>query len=725
MKTKAAIIFFALIAINYHTMASSFKGVEAMAVRVAPWMKNKINTYSIQKTEKDRFEIEVKGGKLYLGATSPSAAACGFNHYLNHYCHQSVARGADNITSLAKLPEIGTKVSIETPYQYRFALNYCTFSYTMAFYGWKEWEKELDWMALHGVNLMYALVGHEIIWQKTLQQFGYSDTEIKAFLASSAYVAWWLMGNLEGFGGPLTDNMIQKQMQLQKKILARMRELGIEPVLHGFYGMVPTNLQTKYPAANIIKQGKWAGDFIRPDILSPQDTLFDSMAKAYYQNIKNIYGTEFKYFGGDPFHEGGNSGNLDVSLSAKSIQFSMQKAFPSSNWVLMGWGGNPRKDLLAGLNKSHAIVLNLFGENKLDWDGNDYRHWKLTNGYYQTPWIWCSISNFGEKTGIYGKLDQIIQEPHLAFATPEGKYMKGIGIMPEGIDNNPLLYDLALKTAWGKPISTDEHLRQYAKYRYGKEDMNIYNGLLLLKNSAYQSNSSFQEGCTESLFAARPSREIKSVSTWGSRKLRYSHDTLIMALKAYLLAKANFSSSATYKYDITEITKQCLANEGQFAYDSLMKAVKMKDKPNYEKYKQRFLDLINLQEELVATNSNFLLGKWIEQAKRTGSTPYEKQLAERSARMQITIWGPDTNPTTNLHEYAHKEWSGIIKDLYIPRWKLFFEQLDNEMADKPSKKIDFFSLEMSWCNEKKTYSVVPTGNLHQVIEKVILMLSKY
>lgn len=52
--------------------------------------------------------------------------------------------------------------------------------------------------------------------------------------------AWWLMGNLEGWGGPVSDTLIEQQKELQQKILGRMRELGIEPVMQGFYGMVPT-----------------------------------------------------------------------------------------------------------------------------------------------------------------------------------------------------------------------------------------------------------------------------------------------------------------------------------------------------------------------------------------------------------------------------------------------------------------------------------------------------
>ncbi len=42
------------------------------------------------------------------------------------------------------------------------------------------------------------------------------------------------MNNLEGWGGPLPQNWYKQQENLQKKILARMKELGMKPVLPGY-----------------------------------------------------------------------------------------------------------------------------------------------------------------------------------------------------------------------------------------------------------------------------------------------------------------------------------------------------------------------------------------------------------------------------------------------------------------------------------------------------------
>ena len=34
-----------------------------------------------------------------------------------------------------------------------------TASYSSAFWDWRRWEREIDWMALHGVNLPLAFTG--------------------------------------------------------------------------------------------------------------------------------------------------------------------------------------------------------------------------------------------------------------------------------------------------------------------------------------------------------------------------------------------------------------------------------------------------------------------------------------------------------------------------------------------------------------------------------------
>jgi alpha-N-acetylglucosaminidase len=280
-----------------------FPTVVDLAQRVVPWLAPDLLTRRIPRDQgHDVFEISTAGGKLIVRASDVPSAAEGLNWYLKYYCHRSISHLGNNIGPVEPLPQIQQPVRHTARFGKRYYLNYTTFNYTFSFADWRRWEHELDWMALNGVNLALATIGTEAVWQNTLRRVGYDESEVLAFLPGPAYTAWWLIGNLEGWGGPVTESMIDERVEPQRKILARMRELGIEPVLQGFYGMVPASLEQKFPLANIADQGEWAG-FRRPPILLSSDPLFTRLASIYCGELRKLYGP-VRYFGGDLFHEG-------------------------------------------------------------------------------------------------------------------------------------------------------------------------------------------------------------------------------------------------------------------------------------------------------------------------------------------------------------------------------------------------------------------------------------
>jgi alpha-N-acetylglucosaminidase len=145
----------------------------------------------------------------------------------------------------------------------------------MAFWDFPRWQRELDWMALNGINLALAsVIGQECVWRNVMGRMGQTEPEIRQFIAGPAFEPWWLMDNLEAWGGPVWDRWIENRRQLQTQILGHMRSLGIAPVFQGFYGMVPSTLKKHYPKAAIVDTGEWCM-FSRPPMLLPGDPLFD------------------------------------------------------------------------------------------------------------------------------------------------------------------------------------------------------------------------------------------------------------------------------------------------------------------------------------------------------------------------------------------------------------------------------------------------------------------
>jgi len=613
--------------------------------------------------------------------------------YLKYYCHRSISHMGDNLSPVSPLPMVGERVAITASAQYRHALNYCTYNYTMSFYTWKDWEHELDWMALNGVNLMLVANGEEAVWQNVLRRLGYTQREIQDYITGPAYNAWWLMGNIQGWGGPMPQSQIDSRRALVQKMLGRMLSLGIQPVMPGFFGMVPSTLKDK-TKAHIITQGNW-GAFTRPDILDPADTSFGRIAGIFYEETRNLYGADIHFFSGDPFHEGGITEGVDLSQAGRNIQQAMQRYFPGSVWVLQGWQANPRKEMLAGVDKSSILVQELFGETT--------NNWEKRNAYEGTPFVWCMITNYGERPGLFGKLQRYADEPYRARKGEFAQYIKGVGIMPEGIANNPVAYDLMLEVGWHQDrVDVTEWIKHYVLYRYGKYDENILKAWELFLQTIYSSPEGYQEGPPENILCARPALQIKSVSSWGT--LRKNYDTVLYAQAVELFSRAapQFKNSETYRIDQINFTRQVLANRADIFFADLVAAYNQHDARGFDKATGKFLRLHVLSEDLLNGDAWFRLATYRQQALDAGNTIQEKKNNLRNAMMLITYWGEDNRKEDYLHEYAYKEWAGLMNSFYKKRWEMYFDYLRGQLNGKEGAAPDFFEWERSWMHANES-----------------------
>lgn len=137
---------------------------------------------------------------------------------------------------------------------------------------------------------------------------------------------------------------------------------------------------------------------------------------------------------------------------------------------------------------------------------------------------------------------------------------------------------------------------------------------------------------------------------------------------------------------------------------------------------REFLDMLLLQDRLLSSRPEFMLGSWLQQARNLGTTPEEKQLYEWNARTLITVWG-DRNAADNggLRDYSHREWSGLLRDFYYPRWKAWFDELEKRMDGSTPKQIDWFALEEPWTRLQNDYPTMaitePVPVAREVFEK--------
>lgn len=661
------------------------------------------------KGEKDFFELDQKGNKVVVRGNNYVSIATGINWYLKYYAGINLSWNGMQADLPEVLPPVLKKERHETDLKLRYDFNYCTFSYSMAFWDWKRWEQEIDWMALHGINLPLAMVGTDVVWKNVLEELGYTREEINAFIAGPGFQAWWLMNNLEGWGGPNPDSWYERQEELQKRILKRMREYGIEPVLPGYSGMVPHNAKERL-GLNVADPGRWNG-YPRPAFLQPTDPQFERIAALYYQEMTRLYG-KASYYSMDPFHEGGNTSGVDLEAAGKAIWKAMKQANPRAAWVVQAWGANPRPQMIRTLPAGDMVVLDLFSESRPQW-GDPASSWYRKEGFGQHDWLFCMLLNYGGNVGLHGKMAHLIEEFYKAKDSSFGKTLKGVGMTMEGIENNPVMYELLCELPWREQrFSKDEWLEGYLKARYGKSDSQVSQAWMLLSNTIYNCPAaSTQQGTHESILCARPSWKAYQVSSWSEMSDYYDPADVIRAAGMMVDAAERFRGNNNFEYDLVDIVRQAVAEKGRLMYRVLVDAYKAGDRELFKLSSDRFLRLILMQDRLLATRPEFKVGRWLESARNLGSTEEEKDWYEWNARVQITTWGNRVAADDGgLHDYAHREWNGLLRDFYYLRWKTWLdEQLKSFEGGQP-KAIDFYALEEPWTLKHNSYASEAEGN---------------
>ena len=674
------------------------------------------------KSPTDFFELDQKGDKVVIRGNNYVSIATGVNWYLKYYAGIQLSWNGMTAQLPAVLPAVPQKERHETDLKYRYDFNYCTYSYTMAFWDWDRWEKEIDWMALHGINLPLAVVGADVVWYNVLTKLGYTKDEINEFIAGPAFQGWWLMNNLEGWGGPNPDSWYKQRETLQKQILKRMREYGIRPVLPGYSGMVPHNAKERL-GLNVSDPGLWCG-YRRPAFLQPTDPRFNEIADLYYKEMSRLYG-KADFYSMDPFHEGGNVAGVDLNAAGQAIWGAMKKANPKAVWVAQAWQANPRQKMIENLPAGDLIVLDLFAESRPQW-GDPESTWYRKEGFGKHDWLYCMLLNYGGNVGLHGKMKHVIDEFYKAKTSSFGKTMKGVGMTMEGSENNPVMFELLCELPWRPArFDKDEWLKNYTVARYGKADKAVQDAWLLLSNTIYNCPAkNTQQGTHESVFCGRPDYDVYQVSSWSEMEPYYKPEDIIRAAGIMLSAADRFKGNNNFEYDLIDIVRQAVAEKGRLVYPIMIDAYKAGEKELFAASSQRFLDLILLQDKLLAARPEFKVGTWIEKARNLGTTPEEKDLYEWNARVQVTTWGNRVAADEGgLRDYAHKEWNGLLRDFYYNRWKVWIDRQKAQLNGAPVKAIDFYAIEER-TKQTNPYSSQAEGDVIEVAKEVYAKITE-
>lgn len=642
---------------------------------------------------KDQYEITVDKGQVRIKASSGVAACRAFYDYTKKNGLGFYSWNGKRFDAGTMLPDMAS-LKVKSPFEHHYNFNVVTYGYTMPYWDWTRWEQEIDWMALHGIDMPLALVASEAIMARVWKKLGLTDEEINSYFVAPAHLPWMRMGNLSQVDPPLTEEWHQSQVALQHQILKRMRALGMKPVCPAFAGFVPEAMKRLYPDIHIV-QTSWAGSF-HNWMLDPQEELFHTIGTEFIKEWEKEFGRNDYYLADSfnemeiPFPPVGSSERYDLLASyGDKLYRSIRDANKDAVWVMQGWMFGYMRNvwepatlqaLLSKVPDDKMLLLDLAEDyNHHFWhNGNN---WDFYQGFYGKDWVYSVIPNMGGKTGMTGFVD-FYANGHLPALTSANKgNLVGHGLAPEGIENNELLYELITDAGWSdQKINTDQWYRDYAQTRYGKTDPALQQSWEYLKKSVYGSFTDHPRFNWQ----FRPGRVRK-----GSINV---NPDFYKAVETFASCSERFQSVPLYQTDLIELTAMYVGGKMEELIQSVQDALLLNKKEVAQQQFDRFIELGEGLDQLLSTHPTHRLDYWVRFAENASADPVMKKKYQSNAKRLVTIWGPP------IDDYSARIWSGLISDYYLPRWKMWFDgQLNN-------RQIDFASLEADWVKKDHVYA---------------------
>jgi len=624
------------------------------------------------------YEVKASGGRVSIAGSSGVAICRGAYSYLRERCSAMITWSGRHLELPARLPDQPGR-RVVCPYKFVLYLNPCTFGYTMAFWDWARWERELDWMALHGITMPLALEGQEIIWQRVWRSMGLTQMEIDAFTTGPAHLPWHRMGNINNFDGPLPASWMEDRSALQGKILDRMRELGMTPVAPGFAGFVPEGFKRLYANVQTFTllwlphEFKTIPRSTRTFILHPgENALYREIGKKFIEAYKAEYG-EVEYYLADPFNElavpvSQDHRCEDLERFGRTVYEGILAGDPNGTWVMQSWlfvydsafwDSASVAALLRGVPDDRMLIIDYANDLTPKLEGKYATgQWKTQKAFFGKQWINGMAHTFGGNNNVKGNLALIASEPASVLESPDRGNLVGWGICPEGIENNEVVYELMTDAGWeGKAIDLGTWIPAYCKARYGACPAEMQQAWKLLLKSAYSSHV----WMTRQAWQGEPGENPQAESV-------NSGPTFEAATELFLSCSDRLADSELYRNDLIEFVAQTVGGHVDSKLRSAVAGGSGEQPDDAVRSRRQAIDWLRRIDGLLNLRPDRRLESWTESARTLAKTADVAAYYEENGRQLITTWG-----WPELTDYAARVWSGLARDYYAARWSAYLE----------------------------------------------------
>jgi len=256
----------------------------------------------------------------------------------------------------------------------------------------------------------------------------------------------------------------------------------------------------------------------------------------------------------------------------------------------------------------------------------------------------------------------------------------------EGLCENAVAYDFFFSRAWHEaPVELARWGREYAVRRYGWSHP--------AAEAAWERLATTVHGTSR----LEDSAVTRCPSLPSAAPAPGETEALACAWEQLLQAGGELNTAATFRFDLVHIGRQVLSNLVGQAKAALNEAIASGNAVEVSRLGGEIRALLVDLSELLATEPAFRLDRWLASAERWG-TPGDT-LYRHNALRQITLWGTGN---TELRDYARKEWSGLIRQFYLPRWEAWLAHVARALEEGRQPEGEAFRKQRAAWEERWT-----------------------
>ncbi len=625
--------------------------LESLVSRCSPELADNFIFEIIEAEDgKNVFSYEESEGKVLLKGDCALSLAVAYFHFMRDCCggyftaEHSLAYGEFVLPSERKEGKIKGK--------YRTYFEYTSFSCASCWWNWERWEKEIDFMAMNGINMPLTVVGTEAVWLKTMLDLGMHENLALAGLSGPSFWGWQLSDCFDGYLPQATKESVDRRLELGRKIADRERELGMTPVMQGFTGYIFRNFIQGKVRARMKKAEEWCL-FPSQYQISVRDRTFHKIGSIFYKNQALLLG-EAKYFFADPFgaHAPAKNDSGFIAGLGTAVYQLVSAQSENSVWLVHSSGVTPA--MFRGIPKDRVIIVD--DSNKCF--DESFEGFEMIVG---TRFNNCDVTAVhGDISAVAGARYNELRQKNSAIC--------GIGSFSDGAYSNEAFRQYALACMSGD-VDVDAWLEKYVSNRYCTDSEAAFEAMKLLRSSCWMSGQPSREH--GSAICTRPTTLLRHTSI-GDRGNDIEYNIADVFTAACKLLEAN-GNTYEYELDLCDVLRQSLSDLANVVCKKALDGYKEKDVQAFEENTNLFLGIIEDIDRLMLTKKEFSLPHYLSLARDAGGTDAEKQNYEINVLSQVSIFGPVKD--TVMYDCCWKEWGGMLSSLYALRWRALFEIL--------------------------------------------------